>query len=182
MSRPLGLIALSVVVALLAGCAPSYEGVTPAEFASVACTEWSDTEAADALARVRFEPDGTGEEQHARAVAMAEEVIAEWDRQRDAIAAAQPAVADGAEIIGLFTAYYDSRSDAARAVLDDFRGSSTDVGDGYDVVNAADLLFFDVASANSAERNPFMQIDDQDVVEALLADDVCLTFLEERGW
>jgi hypothetical protein len=176
-------VALSALV--LVGCSASYEGAEPAEFASTACGAWVEGDAADDIANSETVASltGSGEEQRDQAIELAEGVIASWQQQRDTVADAKPAVEDGDDVVGLFTDYYDYRIDASNSLIDDFRAVSTETGEFDEQVRqAAEQLFYGIQDTDFDATFPFTEIEDQKVVDAMLADDTCLTFLEERGW
>lgn len=116
-------LAALVPAALLAGCSASYPGVEPSAFASVACATWLAKGSAETLSDSSTISglSGTGDEQRNQAIALAEKVVAEWEKSRDKIAAAKHAVKDGAKIAALFTDHCNTRIDAANELIDEFR-------------------------------------------------------------
>lgn len=172
--------------ATLAGCTPADQGVEPAEFASVACTTWLDQDEFDTFqaSETIRNLTGTAQEQQEQIVTMAEGVVAHWEWQRDTIAEAAPAVKDGEEIVALFTDYYDTRIEGSLPAIEEFAAlppGNTDT----DIVmlqEAGLLLATEMWDTESKAEYPFMAIDNQAVVNAILDDETCGTFLEERGW
>ena len=179
-------LALSALSALtLVGCSATYEGAEPAEFASTACGAWVDGDTAESFSKSETVAGltGSGEEQRDQAIEVVEGMVAGWEQQRDAVAAAKPAVEDGDAIVGLFSDYYDYRIDTTNDLIDDFRGVSTDTGEFDEQVRqAAEQLFVEVEDTGLDAPFPFTEIEDQKVVDAMLADETCTTFLDKRGW
>lgn len=177
------LLAMPAILALGACAAeePSYDGLEPAEFAAVACSGWAswieaEVDGGDML----DELTGSGEEQKEYVIQAANGQIAALQQARDDISEAQPAVADGAAIIGSFTDYYDKRIEVGEARLEQFRDFPTDLGPNEDKIEIEAIdVFYHLGEQGPDQPNdfPFGSIEDQEVIQAIADEPSCDDFV-----
>jgi len=177
---PSAVLALATIATLTA-CAPTYEGVTPSEFAATACTNWATTiDLEEAALDVPSEPifDFESEDlvgQRDRALEVAEGYLEQLRTARAAHDESVPAVKDGAQIAALFTDYYDAVLAHAEPLVDEFRTIPTDVEPTNAVTLAAIDLFYDMSSNTDF---PFRDIEDEKIIEAIGDEPSCVGYVE----
>lgn len=179
--RLLAAVTVGAATLSLAACAPTYEGVTPAEFAATACTNWATTvDLQEANHDVPFEPifDFESEDlvgQRDRALEVAEEYLDHLRAARAEHGESTPAVEDGARIAALFTDYYDALLELAEPLVDDFRTIPTELEPYSDVTGAAIDMFYDFSSNTDF---PFRDIEDEKIIDAIAEEPSCVGYVE----
>lgn len=178
--RLIAAAALGAATLGLAACAPTYEGVTPAEFAATTCGLWDETAKQDAaLEEVPFEPlfdsePGDRTDQLDRVIEVSEAYLAHVESARAASAEAVPAVKDGEAIAQLFVDYYEERLAIAEPLVEEFRSTETEIFANEISFAAGDMFFF----FQSGLDFPFSDVEDQDLIEAIGAEPTCADYVE----
>lgn len=161
------------------------DGISAAQFAQTSCSGWTKFEAAneEGLSTAQLtELTGSGEEQRAAVVGMAEAWLGEVQTQHDAMAAAVPGVEGGDAIAALFTDYYGTVIEKATPLIDEFREYSTELGgNGDEVEIGAIQLFSALKDTDSGLDFPFLQIEDQDLIGALGEENSCAGVVSVYG-
>ncbi|PWD50305.1 hypothetical protein C8046_06170 [Serinibacter arcticus] len=161
--------------------AVEYEGVTPAEFVQVACSDWLDYHELEETNRdLPLALAGTGEEQRAEALAAGQAQLDRLSAARDAISESTPAVADGADVIAPFVSYYDGRLAVAEPRLEEFTTFPTELSGHDDQVQIEAIdLFQDMSRhGEGAPTNyPFTEVEDEEIIEAYADESSCATLV-----
>jgi len=143
-------------------------------------------EEADDLVDNSAELDGlkseSGEAQRAAIVERGETWFAVLQEQRDAIAAASPAVEDGDAITAIFTDYFDARIEAGTKLIDEFREFPTETGPNNDqvIVGGIDLVY-GLSGTDSGLDFPVTQVEDQDIIAAFGEASACSGIVNVYG-
>ncbi len=145
-------------------------------FAAAACSSWATfAELEETNADVPMALTGTGPEQHAAAIDIANATVDELNASSEAVDEAAAGLTDDGKTQQLFADYFQLRIKNSQAAIDVFAATSTDAGpNGSDVqVNSFDLFAGIAHFGTNDYSNPFNEIEDQAAIKALGEEPAC---------